>query len=245
VRAVTPRALAIGIVCAAALCAFTPYNDFKVAATYIAGTQFPIGAIFVLLFLALVVNSLLRRLRLAAVFTPGELLTIWGLITVASGLPSSGMMRYLLPHIAAPTHYSDATNLWESKIWAAAPDWLKIQDQDAAKAFFAGYPRGQEHIPWAAWATPLFSWGILAALFLAATFCVASLLRRQWVENEKFAFPLVTLPVLLAEEPEGKHLLAPLLRRPLLWLGVGLTGALHTVRGLHLLYPSVSDIPLA
>jgi hypothetical protein len=55
----------------------------------------------------------------------------------------------------------------------------------------------------------------------------------------------VTLPVLLAEEPEGKRLLAPLLRRPLLWLGVGLTGALHTVRGLHLLYPSVPDIPLA
>jgi hypothetical protein len=113
----------------------------------------------VLLFLALVVNSLLRRLRPAAVFAPGELLTIWVLITVASGLPSSGMMRYLLPHIAAPTHYSDATNLWESKIWAAAPDWLKITDKEAAKAFFAGYPRGQEHIPWAAWATPLFSWG--------------------------------------------------------------------------------------
>jgi hypothetical protein len=178
-RAVTPRAVLIGLVCAAALCAFTPYNDFKVAATYIAGTQFPIGAIFVLLFLVTAVNVPLRRFRPAAAFRRGELLTIWVLIAVASGLPSSGMMRYFIPHIVAPHYYSDATNNWEGKIWAAAPDWLKIQDQDAAKAFFVGYPRGQEHIPWAAWATPLFAWGILAALFLAATFCVASLLRRS------------------------------------------------------------------
>ncbi|MBC8102467.1 MAG: hypothetical protein H7Z41_07745, partial [Cytophagales bacterium] len=35
-QGVTPRAVMIGLFFAAALCAFTPYNDFKVAATYIA-----------------------------------------------------------------------------------------------------------------------------------------------------------------------------------------------------------------
>lgn len=244
-RAVSARAVTLGLLFAAVLCAVTPYNDFKVGATYIAGTQFPIGALFVLFLFAAGVNVGLRRWRPAAAFAPGELLTIWTLITVASGLPSSGMMRYFLPHIAAPTYFSDTANNWRFKVWGDAPAWLFVQDKKAADAFFVGYPRGQEHIPWAAWAGPLFFWGVLAVLFFVATFCVANVLRRQWVENEKFAFPLVTLPVLLAEDPRpGGGYVADLLRRPLLWVGVLVTTAIHSLRGLHVLYPAIPNLPL-
>ena len=113
---VTTRAVLIGVVFALLLCAFTPYNDFKVAATYIAGTQFPIGAVFVELLLVGVVNVLFRKFNPRAAFSRGELLTVWSLILVASGLPSSGMMRYFLPQIAAPHYLSDTTNNWESKV---------------------------------------------------------------------------------------------------------------------------------
>lgn len=241
-RTVTFRAVLIGILCAFFLCAFTPYNDFKIGATYIAGTQFPIGAVFVELFLVGIVNVFYRKFSPRSAFHKGELLTVWSLILVASGLPSSGMMRYFLPHIAAPHYMSDSTNNWESKVWSKIPEWMKIKDQAAATAFAKGYPRGQEHIPWDAWASPLFFWCILAFLFLLATFCLSSLLRRQWIENEKFSFPLVALPMLLAEEPEQGKLAPQLLRSPLLWLAFFGVTALHTVRGLHLLYPSVPDI---
>lgn len=241
-RAVTLRAVLIGLVLVIFFCAVTPYNDFKIAATYIAGTQFPIGALFVLLVFVGIINVILRKFRPEAAFTRGELLTIWSMMIVASGLSTSGMMRYFIPHIVAPHYYSDATNNWEYKIWAAAPDWLKMHDADAARAFFVGYRRGEERIPWDAWLGPLFFWGILALLFVVASFCVASILRRQWIENEKFSFPLVTLPVLLAEEPEGRHLVNGLLRQPLLWLAIGLTTALHTLNGLHTLYPSIPEL---
>jgi hypothetical protein len=242
-RAVTARAVTIGLLCAVFFCAFTPYNDFAVAATYIAGTQFPIGALFVLVVLVGIVNVLLRKWRPRAAFSAGELLTIWTMMLVASGLPTSGMMRYFIPHIVAPHHFSNDVNSWEYRIWGAAPDWLKIEDKAAAEAFFMGYPRGQEHIPWEAWIGPLCFWGILAVLFVIASFCMASLLRRQWIENEKFAFPLVALPVLLAEEPEQGRLVNPLLRSPMLWLGILLPTILHTIKGLHVLYPVVPDIP--
>ncbi|MBC8142046.1 MAG: hypothetical protein H7Y38_11465, partial [Armatimonadetes bacterium] len=239
---VTFRAVCIGVVFALLLCAFTPYNDFLIAATYIAGTQFPIGAVFVELLLVGVVNVFLRRFAPKKAFSKGELLTVWSLILVASGLPSSGMMRYFLPNIAAPHYMSDTTNNWESKVWSTIPDWMKITDTEAATAFAKGYPRGSEHIPWDAWASPLFFWSILAFLFLLASFCVASLLRKQWVENEKFSFPLVALPMLLAEDPEpGRHS-PPLLRSPLFWLAVIIVTTLHTIRGLHVLYPSIPDI---
>ncbi len=243
-RGVTRRSVAIGLLFSAFFAAFTPYNDIKIGATMIAGNQFPVGALFVVLLLVLW-NALLHGLKKPdRAFAPGELLTIWILILVASGIPSGGMMRFLIPHIVAPHYHSNSVNGWEGKVWADAPDYLKLQDPAAVLAFYEGYPRGKEHVPWSAWGVPLLAWLALAALFLLASFCIASLLRKQWVEHEKFAFPLVVVPMLIAEPPEPGRLLNPWLRSPFLWAGVALTTAVHSVKGAHLLYPQVPDIPL-
>lgn len=241
-RAVTARAVGLGLICAACLCAITPYNDYKVGATFLAGNQFPLGAFFVLFVLAVLVNPVLRRLTPAKAFARGELLTVWILIVVASGLPSSGMMRYLIPHLVAPHYYSNDTNHWEARVWGSLPGWLKLQDEAAADAFFTGYPRGQERVPWEAWAGPLFFWGIPALLFLVAQFCLANLLRRQWVENERFSFPLVQLPLLLTEDPPPGRGAGPLIRSGPFWLAVALTTSLHTLNGMHQLYPSLPQV---
>lgn len=243
-KGVTGRAVSIGLACAAFFAAFTPYNDIKVGATMIAGNQFPVGALFVVLVFVLW-NALLYAVKKPErAFAPDELLTIWILILVASGIPSGGMMRFLIPQIAAPHYHSNAVNGWEGKVWAQAPDYLKIQDRSSVLAFYEGYPRGQEHVPWSAWLVPLVAWLTLAGLFLVASFCVASLLRKQWVEQEKFAFPLVVVPMLVAEPPEPGRWANPWLRSPLLWVGVVLTSAVHSVKGMHLLYPQIPDIPL-
>ncbi len=243
-RAVSARAVILGLIFSAALCAFTPYNDFKIAATYIAGTQFPIGALFVLFVFSLLVNGIYYTVAPSKAFSRGELLTLWTMILVASGIPSSGMMRYFIPMVVAHKYMSNDTNSWENKIWAQAPQWIKFQDKEAADAFFKGYPLGQEHIPWGAWIGPLAAWVPLALLFLVATFCLTAILRKQWVANEKFSFPLVALPLALAEEPEPGRKVNVLLRNPMLWIGVVLVTAIHTVRGLHQMYPSVPDITM-
>jgi len=111
--AVTPRAVIIGLVFALFFCAFTPYNDFKIAATYISGTQFPVGALFVLLLFTLL-NAALHRWSPRRAFRSGELITIWTMILVASGLPSSGVMRYFLPAIVYPHYISDDKNNYAS-----------------------------------------------------------------------------------------------------------------------------------
>ncbi|MBC8138770.1 MAG: hypothetical protein H8F28_23055 [Fibrella sp.] len=242
---VTARAVVIGLIGAILLCAITPYNDYKIGATYLAGNQFPVGAVFALLLLAAPVNALLRWLSPVRAFSRAELLTIWTLMLVASGLPSSGMMRFFLPHIAAPGYFSNGVNNWEELVWGGLPEWLSLSDRAAAKAYFTGYPRGAEHIPWAAWVRPLLGWGAFAACFFVATFSLANLLRRQWIENEKFVFPLVTLPLLLAEDPTPGTPLPPILRHPLLWCAVAFTTGLHGLNGLHQLYPTIPAVQTA
>ncbi|MBC8101919.1 MAG: hypothetical protein H7Z41_04945 [Cytophagales bacterium] len=244
-RAVTGRAVGIGLLGAALLCAVTPYNDYKIGATFLAGNQFPVGAVFALLLFAAPINALLRSLAPARTFSRSELLTIWTLMLVASGLPSSGMMRFFLPHIAAPGYFSNGGNNWEGRIWGGLPGWLNLSDRDAATAYFTGYPRGAEHIPWAAWIEPLLGWGAFAVCFFVATFSLANLLRRQWIENEKFVFPLVSLPLLLAEDPAPGTHLPPILRQPLLWCAVAFTTGLHGLNGLHQLYPAIPALQTA
>jgi hypothetical protein len=234
----TRRAVALGLVAGALLCTVTPYNDNKIGATTLAGNQFPVGALFVLFLLAVPVNALLRRFATRFVLTRPELLTVWTLILVASGIPSSGLMRFLLPHLAAPQYLSNSTNNLEARVWGSLPSAFRLTDKAAAEAFYMGYPRGAERIPWEAWWQPLLAWGAFGVCFFIVTFCLASLLRRQWIENEKFVFPLVSLPLLLTESPPSF-----LHSRPL-WLGLGVTTVLHSLNGLHQLYPTVPTIPL-
>ncbi len=75
-RPVTLRAAAIALVSVAFLCGITPYNDFTLGSTYIAGNLFPIGALAVMLLLIPGVNVFLRYRRPGAALSPGELLTV-------------------------------------------------------------------------------------------------------------------------------------------------------------------------
>ena len=299
---VTPRAVLTGLACALLVCGVTPYNDYAVAATYLSGNFFPIGALAAVLLLVLVVNPVLIRLRplpptpinppikpplmaqlhptgepegkgqeqraqqaaplhirlpqnwgfywggrggprLPQPFTPGEILTVWAMVIIAAGIPSSGLMRYLLPHLVAPHYYATRTNHWEGLFLAHLPSYLFVTDPEAVRAFFEGVHRGQP-IPWGAWATPLAWWSVFVACLFTSFFCLATLLRKPWVEHERLAFPLVKLPVLLAETPAPGQAFNSLLRSPLLWVAVALVTALHTVKGLHQFYPTIPDIPL-
>ena len=70
--------------------------------------------------LSLLVNSVLGLLgRLtgrATKFSSAELLIVWVLTVAASGVPSSGLNRYLTPVVCAPYYHQTPENDWESKL---------------------------------------------------------------------------------------------------------------------------------
>jgi len=244
-RPVTRRAFLLGLILSLAMCAVMPYNDYYVGATYLSGNFFPIGAIGAVLALTLLVNPLLITLgRRSAIFRRTEIMTVWSMILVVAGIPSSGLMRYLIPHIVAPHYYATPSNGWEGTLLSRLPSRLLVSDPNAVHYFFEGLPRGGS-IPWYAWGVPLFWWGIFVALLFTMFFCMSALLRRQWVEHEHFTFPLVQLPIQISEEPEPGQKLNTLLRSRLLWMGVFAVTAIHTTKGIHLFYPTMPDITLS
>ena len=103
----TVRSVLIGMGAVICQCLVTPYNDFHVGGTYLAGNHLPIAIVFVMLVFVVSVNVLLKRLKPGTELQGGELLIIWGMMLVASGIPSSGLMRYLRSTRCQPTLFRD------------------------------------------------------------------------------------------------------------------------------------------
>ncbi len=117
-------------------------------------------------------------------------LTVRALVIAAAGIPSSGLMRYLIPHIVAPYCYATPQNHWDGLFLSHLPLYLFVTDPFAVRAFFQGLHR-RKSIPWAAWTVSLGCWALFAGCLFLTFFCLAPPLRKPWVENERRAFPLV------------------------------------------------------
>ena len=67
------------------------------------------------------------------------------------------------------------------------------------------------------------------------------LMRKQWVEHERFTFPLTILPKTVFDEtttPDGK-VVRPILRNHVMWIGFGITMFLCLLKGVHFYQPRV------
>lgn len=107
------------------------------------------------------------------------------------------------------------------------------------RALFGGY------IPLRAWVQPVAGWLALISLLLLATFSVAVIMRKQWVDNERYPLPITRIPLaLLGSEEESTGL--PALRRDgMVWLGFGTCLFWCLMRAWHAYNPNVPNMNVA
>ena len=241
--AVTTRAVCIGVVCVGAICAVEAYNDYYVNNTWLGAHHFPIVAAFLMTFLILGVNGALIGTRYLRPLTAGELITIWCMMIVTASLPTLGLAAYLLPTLAGLTYYATPENDWAELFHHYIPSWVVPTDSDAARGFFEGLFTS-DVIPWAAWVKPLIFWTLFTFTLWGVMVCLSTILRKQWVEREKFAFPLVQLPAQMGQPPEGVHLLNSFFRTKAMWVAFAVPVVIHSISTLHFYYPVFPEMPL-
>ena len=190
------RAILIGLALVIVQTAITPYNDYYLQGTDISGNHFPLGAVFTLIVLTLLVNPLLQKILPRAVLSPAELMVIWVMMGVSSAIPSKGMIGYLLPYLVAPVYFATPENEWAETLHPHFPEWLIVWDTHAVTDFY----EGESLVPWGLWVKPLIVWTVFILLLYALTICVSIVVRKQWVERERFIFPLVTIPVEMVQQ---------------------------------------------
>jgi hypothetical protein len=179
--AITWRSVSLGLLLAAGLCAVTPYNDYVVGNTYIAGNHFPMGGVGVLLLLSLL-NLILYRWRGRPFLNTRETAVVYIIVMVTSGIPSSGLLRYMIPCGTVPYYFANPGNRWEQLFWSYIPQWMAVSDPRAVAWFWEGLPAGQA-LPWRPWITMMSHWSILFGGFWAIMVALASLVRRQWADR--------------------------------------------------------------
>ena len=114
----------------------------------------------VLLFMTFVVNTILRRAKPGWELAPGELLVVWVMLVVASGMPSMGFGQFLYPCLVAPIYFASPENDWENILHQYIPRWLIVWDKGAVDDFYEGSPFGSS-VPWLVWLRPLHPIGYL------------------------------------------------------------------------------------
>ncbi|HET6452975.1 MAG TPA: DUF6785 family protein [Armatimonadota bacterium] len=239
------RAVLIGLILVAITCFVVSWGELVVARIQIGFLQMP-PAVIGIFFMIMLLNKGMQRIKRGLGITSGELMMVYCMMLVASMISSRGVMEKILPTLLTPNYFANATNRWQETFFPHIKKWLVPFDpqggpkQFVAERFWERLRTG-ETIPWSLWITPLAAWGILVLIVIFAFLCLATILRRQWVDNEKLSFPLIQPALELVRDDQA----SPLLKNRLLWGGMLLPVLVFGFNGLHNWYPNIPEIALS
>lgn len=237
------KGFTIGVLASIAVCLIVSYAELVVKYIQVGFLQLPPVVVGLFCFLILV-TALSKRAKSRFALNPQELLTVYCMMLLSSMISSRGCLEKILPLLVTLPYYANESNGWTKLFYPHIKKWMVPFDpsqtdpntpQLIAKRFFEGLRQG-ETIPWHQWIGPLMWWGLLALFIFGAFLCLASILRRQWVDNEKLTFPLAQLPL---EMVGGDERGTGFWKNPLMWLGFAIPCIVFSVNGLHGWFPSI------
>lgn len=196
------------------------------------------NVVFILVWIALI-NLIVKRFWPHRAFSRGELMTVYIILALSTTLVSHDFLQVFMPMVAYPTWAASPENRWDEFILPHLPKQLIITDKDAARMLAEG---GVDPYQWKiikAWIQPLGYWTTFILALVMALLFLTLIFRQQWIEKERLSYPVVQIPLEIAGN------LGKLLRSRLFWYGFCLTAGIDIINGLHSLYPSVPEVPIA
>ncbi len=192
---------------------------------------YPICFLFLLTLMNLGIGKLWRK----AALQQGELLTIYVMLVISTSLAAYGMMQDLFAVILHPYQFATPENDWEALFFRYIPSWLTLNDQQVISAYYEGDSTLYLQTHLGAWIRPALAWGAFTLLLIFIMNCINTLVRKQWVQQERLAFPVIQLPVAMTHSES-------FFKNRLLWLGFGIVALIDLINGLHVLIPTVPGI---
>ena len=246
-----PATALVGLLGAVFIWWATPYNNYLFKLGPISESYLPIGALFLIFLVCVVVNPLLRRFRPGGAFDRRQLVILVTIWLMASVVPGQGLMRFLPFMLGrAPIDVSalrDVADMHEQMDLPPSlfPDKMEFGARvDNAVHFIQQLPAG-ESVPWAAWLPPLLTWGcffLFAWMFMMG---LSMIVYPQWRDNERLPFPLLSVYEAHLDEPPPGRFLPAAFRERGFWVGAGTVLVLYLFYGLNAYFPSkVPCIPL-
>ncbi len=232
----TARSLIIGIAASVFLAFWSQYSELIIHGTQITLTYPPIGGFFVFLCIYVVFNILLRKLHHSLALSRTELVVVFTMIVMASGIASIDLAQKLIPMIVGPFYYATPENHYGLYVLPNIADWMAPRDPRVVTGLFEGSRLG---VPLNDWLVPLGAWTAFTLATYMLMMSVITIFRRQWVNRERLLFPLVAVPLEVIEPAPRARMLNDFFRNPFMWAGLIIAFGLHFYNALHAYYPSL------
>lgn len=230
------RAVLLGMGLVAPLCWWALYNELISAGTELIEASLVFLAILVL-FVLVLANHLVLKLRSRPLFTRAEILFVYIVLAASLGIAGMGGMQFLNQAVAGGYYFAPPGNRWARFFKYIPRGWTP--NRAVIASFYSGGSTfwTEQHV--LGWLAPICMWSGFIVTMLCCFLCVNTMLRRHWVEHERLAFPLVSIPLELTRTEGGP----PVLQSQSFWIAVLLACGFRCIAGLHQLLPIVPAFP--
>ncbi len=234
--AISARCLVIGSLSALSIALILPYTLNVMRATRI-GLSSCTPAAFILFFVVLfTVQVMLTLLRRNWHLRPGELAVIFVMMAIATAIPTRGVSQKLVVGITGIIFYATPENNWGELIHPVLAEWLVLGDADAVRELY--YGGDPDRIPWHLWLPVLLRWLLFFVAYHLMLLSALVILRRQWVEHERLAFPLAQVPLaMLQDNGRPDAIIKPFFKNPVMWAGFIFCFLMNSTNILHNYFP--------
>ena len=229
------RAILVGLPLVCGLSLVSVYADMVAKNIQFGVLQLAPPAVAALFALALA-NRFLSKLFKRELLSRADILIIYSMLLVTVMVSTRGAIERIIPPLAYLPYYATPENKLFEQITQHIPGWAlpfvptpNLVRPDYMANFYEGGP-----VPWLKWIAPLTAWFGLYACAVLVFACMATLLRRQWMDNEQIRFPLTTLPLaIIQDNVEGE----PFFSNRLMWAGFAFAAIVFGVNGLAANFP--------
>ena len=228
------RAILVGLPLVLGLTLVSVYADMVAKNIQFGVLQLAPPAVAALFALALA-NRFLSKLFKREFLSRADILIIYSMLLVTVMVATRGAIERIIPPLAYLPYYATPENKLYEQITQHIPAWALpfSPAQFARPGYMADFYEGGP-VPWMKWVAPLTAWFGLYGCAVLVFACMATLLRRQWMDNEQIRFPLTTLPLaIIQDEVEGQ----PFFSNRLMWMGFGFSALVFCVNGLSANFP--------
>ena len=184
-----------------------------------------------------VLNLGVRRVVPRAALQQRDLLVVYAMLAVGSAFSGHDCIPRLMGLIPYAFRFATPENDWEALLFHHLPEWLVVKHPKIVHDFYEGevnfFTEGYVQY----WIVPILSWSAVIFLLMLIFLCLTSLIRKQWIENEKLAYPIIQIPL---EITTGRSIF----NNRLLWLGFGIAAGINLLNGLQFFFPVLPEIPV-
>ena len=199
----------------------------------------PLYNVIFCLFALTLVNSLLQKVFGWAGLHPGELLSVYVLLSSACSLCSINMMGFLFTSLGHSAWFATPENEWHSLFFSFLPKWLVVEDRQSLTGYYQGDSTLYTRQHFGSWILPTLIWSGFMSVLALMTLCINLILRKLWSEKEKLSYPIIQLRVSVVSN--GNHFFTS---KPM-WIGFAIASVVTLVNGLSFLYPEFPSVPVS